>query len=264
MVILNQQEKIKKQTSKKTRLDQVHNSHNQANNHRTISPQPARATSDAHLLVRHLVSRIVIAQRPLRDRPVPAVLLETLAAHLRDLRARPVQRARQDRAADAGGPAVVAQRAVGLRGGVVAVEDDGVALGDVVGRVEGADVGVVDVGRVGEVDDQRRDVGGVGEVAGVAAEEGRAGVQPKVGEGGYAGNAGEGGVVLDGVEGAPVGGFEGCAIGPSGTRVGSRPCIVCISGGVDGEDYVDGALRLDERVEGNVLEVLVELLVSEF
>lgn len=44
--------------------------------------------------------------------------------------------------------------------------------------------------------------------------------------------------------------FVGCA---EGGAVG--PVVVCIGGGIDGEDDVHGAYGLDERVEGQVLEI---------
>ena len=48
---------------------------------------------------------------------------------------------------------------------MVAVEDDGVALGPVAGRVKGADVGTEDVGCVGQIDDQWRRTGLIARVA---------------------------------------------------------------------------------------------------
>ena len=102
-----------------------------------------------------------------------------------------------------------------MGGSLVTVCDDGVALGDIVGGVEGGDVGVVDVGRVGEVDDERWDVVAGGEIGGVAAEEGRAGVEAEVLEGCDGGDGREAGGVLDVFEGAAV----GCLEGGAGRRV---------------------------------------------
>lgn len=175
-------------------------------------------------------------------RAIPAILGEALLTHVRDGGAGAVQTSAQKGAADAGGPHGV-EGAVGHGGDVVAVLDDGVALGVVVGRVEGRDVGVVDVRGVGEIDDQW---GGGGHVGRVAAEEGGAGVEAEVDEGVLVRDVGEGGAVLDagGVDAALVGGDQAGAVGPVVGGVG---------GGVDGEDDVDGAVGLDERVEGDVL-----------
>lgn len=86
---------------------------------------------------------------------VPAVPPEALGADVRHARAGPLQRPAQDGTADTGRPLAVA-RGVAHRRDVVAIQNDGVALGVVVGRVEGGHVGVGDVGEVGDVDDQRR------------------------------------------------------------------------------------------------------------
>ena len=127
----------------------------------------------------------------------------------------------------------------------MAVGDDGVALADIVAGVEGGDVGVVDVGRVGEVDDER---GGRRGVGGVAAEEGGAGVEAEVDEGVGVRDGGEGGAVGDagGVEGALVRRDEGGAV---------RPVVGRVGGGVDGEDDVDGAGGLEEGMQRDVLQV---------
>jgi len=165
--------------------------------------------------------------------------------HVGDGRMSAIQTAAQDGAADASRPHGV-DGGVGPGGDVVAVLHDGVALRVVVGGIKSGDVGVVDVGGVGDVDDQR---GGAGHVGGVAAEEGGAGVEAEVDEGVGVRDVGEGGAVLDagGVDAALVGGDEAGAVGPA---------VFGVGGGVDGEDDVDGAVRLDERVQGDVLQVL--------
>ena len=151
-----------------------------------------------------------------------------------------------------------------MGGAFVAVGDDGVALGDVVFGVVGGDIGVVDIGRVGKVDNEGRDAGILGRGIGwIAAEEGWTSVQAKVLEGGDRGDAGESGVVLDGLEGAAVSGLQGGAVRPAGGGVFSGPGLVRVSRGVNSEDNVDMAFRLDQRVEGNVLVVLASINESE-
>ena len=197
-----------------------------------------------HIHLRQLDHGVVLRGEGAVHGAIPAVRLEALRAHARHGGRRAVEAAAEDRAGDARGPRRV-DGGVGAGGDGVAVGDDGVALAGVVAGVEGGDVGVVDVGRVGDVDDER---GGGGGVGGVAAEEGRAGVEAEVDEGVLVRDGGEGGAVGDtgGVEGALVGGDEGGAV---------RPVVGRVGGGVDGEDDVDGAGGLDEWVEGDVLQV---------
>ena len=106
-----------------------------------------------------------------------------------------------------------------------------------------------DIRRVREVDYQRRDGGGVGAVA---AKEGGAVVETEVDKAVGVRHGGEGGAVGDagGVEAALVGGDEGCAVGPEIGGVGGR---------VDGENDVDVALRLDLRVQRDVLQILASV-----
>ena len=173
---------------------------------------------------------------------VPTVGLEAVAAHARHGGAGAVEAAAQDGAGDAHGPVGV-DGAVASGGDGVAVLYDGVAHGGLIAEVEGRHVGVEDVGRVGDVDDERGRGGGVG---GVAAEEGRAAVEPEVDEGVGVRDGGEGGAVGDWEEAALVGGDEGGAVGPVGH----------VSAGVDGEDHVYAPERLDQWLQGDVLEIL--------
>jgi hypothetical protein len=193
-------------------LSKINNTHDHRNNHsKTNTPYPLRsATSHINPLILQLHSRHKLLQRALINIPIPAVLVKTLGASLRNLSISPKQRPTQHRAPYTIRPLRI-QRSIPLRGALVAVRDERIALGDVVRGVEGADVGVVDVGRVGQVDDERGDVCSRGEVCGVAAEEGWAGVEAEVLEGGYGGDGGEAGCVLDVGEGAAVGCLEGGA-----------------------------------------------------
>jgi len=107
------------------------------------------------------------------------------------------------------------------------------------------------VGCVGDVHDER---GGASDVTRVAAEEGWAGVEAEVDEGVLVGNGGEGGAVLDSVVQRA---FVGCD-----ERGTIRP-VVDVGGRIDGEDHIDFTLRLDERVQGDVLSVLATIGESQ-
>ncbi|KAI9155095.1 hypothetical protein HJFPF1_07663 [Paramyrothecium foliicola] len=162
---------------------------------------------------------------------VPAVPVEALVALGGDGGVGAVPAALEDGAADADGPVGVAG-GVELGGDGPAVLDDGVALALVDGHLEGGDVGGVEVGVVGDVDDER---GGLGGVCDVAAEEDGPRVEAKVEESVLAGDGGE------------AGGDGRGAVGPARLGVGGR---------VDGEDDVDLAVRVDKRVVRDVLQVL--------
>jgi hypothetical protein len=140
-------------------LSHINNPHSHRHSHSNNStPYPPRgSTRNINPLVLQLHSRNKLLQRALIDIAVPAVLIKALGARIRDIGVGPVQRAAQHSAADAVRPLRV-QRSIALRGALVAVCDERVALGDVVRRVESGDVGVVDVGGVGQVDDEGRDV----------------------------------------------------------------------------------------------------------
>lgn len=177
---------------------------------------------------------------------VPAVPREAGGTAARDGGAGAREAPAEGGAGDAGGPLGV-EGAVAAGGSVETVSHDSVALGDGVGGLEGGDVAHGGVGAVGEVDDEGRDGGPRGEVRGVAAEEGGLAVEAEVDKGVGVGHGGEGGAVGDGGQGALVGGAQRRTVGPVEGRVGRA---------VDGEDDVDGALGLDERVEGDVLQIL--------
>lgn len=151
------------------------------------------------------------------QRAIPTVSVETGGACIGDGRVGLVQRAGDDGAGNASGP-------LGIDGGithggdVVAVFDDEIAFGGVVGGVEGRDVGLVDVGSVGDVDDQGGWACGIG---GVATEETGAFVESEVDECVLAGDRGECGSVCNGfVLGTLVGCNEGCSVGPEVGGVG--------------------------------------------
>lgn len=187
--------------------------------------------------------RVVRARVLLRQRAVPAILLEALCAGVGHGRLGALEAARQHGAADAHRPVGVA-RAVGLRHHVPAVGDNGVALVQLVRHLERRHVGVELVGVVGQVDNQRRLARHVGRVA---AEEDGLGVESQVEERVLAGHVGEAGAVGDLVNGSLVRGNRRRAVGPVVVGVGRR---------VDREDDVDLALLQEVRVVGDVLVVL--------
>ncbi|ROV93346.1 hypothetical protein VSDG_06882 [Cytospora chrysosperma] len=200
--------------------------------------------------VGELVGGLVLAGgRRAVEGAVPAVAVEAVGAGVRDGGAGAGEAAAQHGAGHAGGPGGV-DGAVALGGDVEAVGDDGVAQVGRVARREGRHVGLDVVRRVGDVDDQRgHGLGGrgQGEVGRVAPEEGRPVVQTQVDEGV---------VVRDGGEQRPVGHVAGAALvaGPQGRRVG--PVVGRVGAAVHGEDDVNGADGLDQRRQGDVLQVL--------
>jgi len=179
--IRKNKKKIQFQDTPLSQINSTHDSSHKHSNSNTSQPLRSR-TRNINPLILQLHSRNKLLQRTLIDISIPAVLIKALVANIRNISVSPVKRARQNSTTNTVRPLRV-ESSVTLSGSFVAVCDNGVALGDVVRRVEGADVGVVDVGGVGQVDDERRDVFAGGEVAGVAAEEGRPGVQTKVLEG---------------------------------------------------------------------------------
>lgn len=176
-------------------------------------------------------------------RAVPAVIVKAGGTDIWQRGVRPVGRALENSARHARREVII-NGTVTASDHVPAVGDDGITLLVAVGQLEGREVGVVGVGAVRQINDQG---GGAGDVLGVAAEESRAGVETQVDEGVLVRHGGEGGAVGDaGLETALVGCDQGGTVGP---------VVVCVSGGVDGEDDVDGTLGLDQRVQRDVLAV---------
>lgn len=92
-------------------------------------------------------------------------------------------------------------------------------------------------------------------VGGVAPEKGGAAVEAEVDEGVGVGDGREERPVGDGGEGAVVGGAECRGVGPIVRGVG---------GAVHGEDDIDGTAGLEERGEGDVLQVFAAINEVEF
>lgn len=191
-------------------------SHGNTNN---IGYELANTALDVDGLEDHL--REVRCRLVLRARAVPAVLGEALLARLGHVRTRAVERSRDDRAANAGSPVVITRAGIVTHGGdIVAVLDHGIALGVVVVELlESRGVGLENVGRVGEVDDERR-YAASGQVACVTTEKGWAVVEAEIDKGVLIGYVWEGGAVLDtGVAGTLVCCNERCTVGPVLRRV---------------------------------------------
>lgn len=194
--------------------------------------------------------RLVRSRGGAVDGTVPAVVFEALGADLGHVGVGTLQRATQDSTTHAGRPVLV-HGAVTLRHNILTVKDEEIPVGVVVRRVmKGRHVGVEDVRRVGEVDDQGSDItGAAGGVGAVAAKEGGSFVEAHV-------DKGVG--VRDGREGSTVGNarrVQGTLVGGN-QRSTVRPGAVGVSGRVNGKDDIHVSLGLDQRVQRDVLEIL--------
>lgn len=190
------------------------------------------------------------------DGAIPAVALEALVADVGDLGVGALKGAAQDGTANASRPVRV-DRAVAHGGDVVAVLDNVIALGVVVGVVESADVAVVCIGSIGQVDDER---GHAGCVAGVAAEEGGAVVQAKVDKGLLVGDSREISAIGNGQESTRIGGHQSSAVGPVCSAIHASDSV-CRR--VDGENNIHISFRLDQGVKRNVLQILTTINQGE-
>jgi hypothetical protein len=196
-LITNQHDKTKQ--NKRTHCN-LHNHRHSSNSRngkhcqRRHNSLEATAREAENVVLGKFVRRLVSGVYSRVDRAVPAVALEALGADVRDWGVGAFEGAAEDCAAHASRPFSV-QSGVSKGSHIVAVFDDVVALGVVVHQVEGADVAVVDVRCVGQVDHKGSHVGGV---AGVAAEECRAVIQAEVDESLLIGDGRERGAVGDG------------------------------------------------------------------
>ena len=161
-----------------------------------------------------------------------------------------LQATAQHSTSNTGGP-------LGIHGGVphggdiVSVEHNRVALGCVILQIESSDIGVVDVGRIGDIHDQR---GGTSGVGGVTSKERGPVIESQTDKGI---------LTRDRRERRPVGNAEQAPFVGCNKRSAVGPVTGGVCTRVNREDDINVALRLDQRVERNVLKVFAAVYNGE-